>query len=93
MSDTPNNLSSAAQKALLELDRRVNPGRYRQMEKQRAERRAQLAQDILLSMAPNAIDVLRDQLSQGRVQEAAEAYADLAVRTADALIERLNRKN
>ncbi len=88
-----NRYREAVEKALLDLDRRMNPHRHHQLEREGAQRRAQLAQDILLAMAPNAIDVLRHELQHGMVQQAAEAYVDLAVRMADALIERLNRKN
>lgn len=92
MKDKPT-ISQVMAQTLVELDRKANPTKYAKAEREQAERRAELARDILLAMAPNVIEVFRNGLTNDQVQQTAEACADLAVRTADALIERLNRKN
>lgn len=92
MKDKPT-ISKVMAQTLIEMDRKANPARYAQAERQEAERRAQLALELLLAMAPNVIEVFRNELNNGQLQQTADAYADLAVRAADAFIERLNRKN
>lgn len=56
--------------------------------------RADLAAKILVALAPEMVQDIRAQAVPSYQHQAAfELYADTAVKMADALIERLNRKN